>query len=40
VVTTVRRPPRAMWNDFLCYHLSVGFDHIFVFHDDPEDAVP
>ena len=39
IVTTVRRPPKAMWNDFLCYHLGIGFDHLFIFHDDPDDAV-
>ena len=38
VVTTVRKPPRAMWHDFLSYHLFIGFDHIFVFHDDPDDV--
>ena len=38
VVTTVRRPTKVMWNDFVCYHLSLGVDHIFVFFDDAGDA--
>ncbi len=38
VVTTVRRPTKGMWNDFVCYHLSLRVDHIFVFFDDARDA--
>ena len=39
IVTTVRRPNKAMWSDFLCYHLGLGFDHVFVFFDDADDEV-
>ena len=38
IVTTVRQPPAAMWRDWLCYHLFLGFDHVLVFHDDADDA--
>jgi len=39
VVATIRRPHKDMWSDFLCYHLHLGFDHVFVFFDDAEDHV-
>lgn len=36
IVTTVREPGAPL-ESFLKYHLKLGFTHIFVFFDDPED---
>lgn len=37
IVTTVRRPALGAFEQWLCYHLSVGFQHVFVFFDEPGD---
>jgi hypothetical protein len=36
IVTTVRDPGVCL-ESFICYHLAIGIDHIYVFFDDPED---
>jgi hypothetical protein len=37
IVTTLRNPGRAL-ESFIKYHLSSGFDHIFLFFDHPDDS--
>lgn len=37
-VTTLRAP-LSETIDFIIYHLNIGYDHLFLFFDDPNDAV-
>jgi hypothetical protein len=37
IVTTLRNPGRAL-ESFIKYHLALGFDHIFLFFDHPDDS--
>eukprot|EP00457_Paulinella_chromatophora_P006098 gb/GEZN01006116.1/.p1 GENE.gb/GEZN01006116.1/~~gb/GEZN01006116.1/.p1 ORF type:complete len:550 (+),score=80.92 gb/GEZN01006116.1/:40-1650(+) len=37
IVTTVRHPPPGSLLQWLCYHTRLGFEHIFVFLDDPTE---
>lgn len=36
---TVRDLQPRMWMDFLCHHISLGFDRIFVFFDETEPSL-
>lgn len=36
IVTTLR-DAGAVLNSYITYHLSIGFDHLFLFFDDPDD---
>ena len=37
LVTTIKRPPGDSLLQWLCYHLKVGFSHIYVYLDDPAE---
>jgi len=40
-ITTMLKNPGPLLGSYLTYHLSTGFDHIFLFFDDPHDpAIP
>ena len=40
-ITTMLKNPGPLLESYLTYHLSTGFDHIFLFFDDPRDpAIP
>ena len=36
IVTTLRNAD-AVLDDFIAHHLAAGFEHIFLFFDDPRD---
>ncbi len=37
IVTTLRNAEPVL-NSFITYHLAIGFDHLILFFDDPDDA--
>ena len=41
IVTTLRNTGRAVLDSFIRYHVQLGFAHLYLFFDDPEDdAIP
>ena len=40
LVTTLKHASKSVLESFITYHQSIGFDYIFLFFDDPEDARP
>ena len=41
IVTTLRNTGGAVLDSFIRYHVQLGFAHLYLFFDDPEDhAIP
>jgi glycosyl transferase family 2 len=40
IVTTLRAPGREMAIGFVRYHLAIGFDRLYLYWDDPDEAIP